>query len=266
MSLVGNGASPGMRSLQQTGARMQRTMQHLATGKRIATASDDAAGLAISKRLEAEVRGLSQGERNLADGVSYAMSAEGSLQSHGDTLGRMRELSIQAQNGTLNDADRATIQQEYDQLSASLDQTAGSASFAGMPQLDGSAAGPGAPQFTDGNGGSVAVDIGAMDATSLGVAARAVGDPSTLAAIDGAIDRVSTTRGSLGSVANQLAYRGNTVATMRLNTDAARSRIEDADFANEVANMTRDRILQGMQVAGLKLHGRASKAGLNLMG
>jgi len=266
MSLQINDSTSGMlRALHQTRERLQRTTTRLATGKRIASASDDAAGLAISRRLEAEVRGLSQGERNLADGASYASTAEGALQSSHDTLGRMRELAIQAQNGTLSDSDRETIQQEYDQLAESLDQTAGSTNFAGQQQLDGTASGPGAPQFTDGNGDAISVDIGDMSASGLGVSGLSAADPATLDAIDNATQQVSSTRSSLGAAQNAMASRSETIRTMRDNAEAARSRIEDADYARELAELTRDRILQGLQVSGIKITGRANHATLDLL-
>ncbi|MCA8976830.1 MAG: flagellin [Planctomycetes bacterium] len=261
-----NGTSSLLRALHRTQTRMDRTFTHLATGKRIAKASDDAAGLAIGRRLEAEVRGLSQGERNLADGMSYVQTAEGSLQSHHDTLGRMRELSVQARNGTLSDGDRAVIQQEYDQLAASLDQTADGARFGDQNLLDGSASGSGAPSFTDGSGEDVRVEIGDMDSEHLGVRGRDVADPETLDAIDAAIDDVSRTRASLGATHNRMAYRAESVATMRVNAEESRSRIEDADYAKEVADLTRDRILLQMQVSGLVRSGQVNKATLDLLG
>ncbi|HEX5053375.1 MAG TPA: flagellin [Planctomycetota bacterium] len=239
-----------LRAMQQTQSRLDRTFTHLATGKRIASASDDAAGLAISQRLLAQERGYAQGERNLQDGGGYTATTEGSLQSSNETLQRMRELAVQAGNGTLSETDRATIQEEYDQLAATLDQTStGSLSTT----------------FTDGNGGEITVDVTDTSAAALGVGGLAVGDPGTLEALDHATDQVSAQRGRLGAAENQLGRRSDVVAQMREAMAAARSRIEDADYATEMASLMRDRILHGMQAAGLRLILRAERTPLNLL-
>lgn len=251
MSLsIGNASQGMLRALHRTKDRLDRTFTHLATGKRIASASDDAAGLAISERMRATTRGLDQGQRNLADGYGYAATAEGTLQSSQDTLQRMRELAVQAGNGALNASDRATIQQEFDQLAASLDQNAPAA---------------GSRTFTDGNGGEVAVDVADTSASGLGVAGLSLSDPNALARIDGAIENVAGARSSLGTVMNQLRYRSDVVGAVAETTEAARSRIADADFATELADLTRDRILQRLQLSGLAIVGRNNSATLDLL-
>lgn len=255
-----------LRAMHEVQTRQDRTRSHLATGKRIAGASDDAAGLAIARRLEARERGMAQGERNLADGVSLTRTAEGSLQTSHDTLGRMRELAIQAQNGTLSAADRATVQQEYDQLAAQLDQTAAGTRFGGQSLLDGSTSGAAAVQITDGDGGSTTIDVPDLRSAALGVAGRAVGDPATVAALDQASARVSSVRSELGATENRLGHQSRALAAARESAAAARSRLEDADVAAEVAVMTRDRILQGLQMSGLKITGRSNHRVLDLLG
>ncbi len=250
MSLTISNDSHGMlRALYATDQRMQRSFARLATGKRIASAADDAAGLAISQRLSAQERGFHQGVRNLADGYGYAATAEGTLGSSADTLGRMRELAVQAQNGTLSAADRATIQEEYDQLAATLDQTAPAAE---------------SKTFTDGNGGEVTLDVADASASGLGVSGLDLSDPTSIDAIDQAIDDVSSARSSLGTAMNRMEYRSEAVSGQAESAAAARSRIEDADFAQEVANLTRDRILQQLQVSGLQMAGRNKGVALDL--
>jgi flagellin len=255
-----------LRAMQRLHAQMDRTRRHLAAGKRIESASDDAAGLAIAKRLEASVRGLAQGERNLADGVDLARTAEGALASSHEALGRMRELTVQAQNGTLSAEDRATIQAEYDQLAEQLDQTAGGANFGGQHLLDGSASGSGAPVITDGSGHGTPLDLPDMRSAALGVAGRSVADPATLAALDQASERVTSVRSRLGAIENHLSHQAESLAMARGNYEAARSRIEDADFAFEVAALTRDRILHGMQLSGLRIAGHSNRRVIDLLG
>ncbi len=252
--------------MQQVTARLERTQQRLASGKRMATAADDPAGLAMARRLEAAVRGMAQGERNLGDGQSLARTAEGALQGTQDNLARMRELTVQAQNGTLTAVDRQAIQQEYDQLAGQIDQTAGGTSFAGRALLDGSAAGANAVVVTDGNGGEQRLDVPDTRAQALGVAGRAVGDPATLQALDEASSRVSSVRATLGAADNRLSAQATQLAETRANAEEARSRIEDADFARELSEQTRDRILLGMQLAGHRVAGRRARAVLDLLG
>lgn len=267
MSLSIHKSSDGvLNAMQKVRSRQERTHSHLATGKRIASASDDAAGLAISKRLESRVRSMAQGERNIQDGVSITRTAESSLQTSHESLGRMRELTVQAQNGTLSDDDRATIQAEYDQLAAELDQTAAGTRFSDRALLDGSSGGAEAPVITDGGGGETKIDIPDMRAAALGVAGRSVSDPATLDAIDEASARVSSVRSELGATENRLGHQSEALAAARVSAEEARSRIEDADVAREVADMTRDRILQGLQMSGLKITGRSNHRVLDLLG
>ncbi|MCR9245383.1 MAG: flagellin [bacterium] len=252
MSLSIYTASQGMlRAFHQTGNRLERTFSHLATGKRVATAQDDAAALAIGERLTAKERSLHQGGRNLQDGYGLAATAEGALGSSHDTLHRMRELSVQAQNGTLSSQDRATIQQEFDALAATLDQTAPS---------------PGTTTITDGNGGEIAIDVADASSTALGVNGLDASDPATLGTIDQALGDVSRARSSLGSAMNSSTYRSEAVSAVAATQAAARERLVDADYAQEIANLTRDRILGNMQLAGLAVAGRSTSATFDLIG
>jgi len=253
LSINSQNTGPQQRFLELLAARRERRQQQLASGKRIAQASDDAAGLAIAKRLEAAVRGSEQGQRNVADGQSLLRTAEGSLQSSQDAIGRMRELSIQAQNGTLNDGDRAIIQQEYDQLSAQLTQTAGSTTFGGQALLDGSLDGAGAISITDGAGGDTEVAIRDASAAALGVEGLNVADPATLTALDSAQEMLSSERARLGALDNSMASQQQQLATARVNAEEARSRIEDLDYAKAMAESTRDQILQSMNIQGQRI-------------
>jgi flagellin len=255
-----------LRSMQASSQRLAKTQAKLATGKRIASASDDAAGLAISQRLRAEVAGLQQGERNVADGQSLVRTAEGSLQSTHETLDRMRELAVQARNGTLSDQDRATLQQEYDHLSAQIDQTAVGTRFGERRLLDGSASGAEAVTITDGRGGDSAIDIADTRAQALGVAGQDVAADGTIDAIDAAIDRVSSVRSELGAYDTRFSHQTTELASARANAEDARSRIEDADYAREVAEQTRDRILQDLQLAGHRVAGQSQRRVLDLLG
>lgn len=254
------------RLLEQLTTMQQRRQERLASGKRIAQAADDSAGLAIAKRLEAQSRSIGQGERNLADGQSMLRTAEGSLQSSQNSLTRMRELSIQAQNGTLNAGDREIIQQEYDQLAAQITQTAGGTNFGGRALLDGSVSGAEAVTITDGTGGETDIEIGDASATALGVQSLSVGDPNTLAALDSAQDLLSSERARLGAVDNTFSRQISRLSSARINSEEARARIEDVDFAKAVSESARDQILIDMTIAGQRMSDQGRGSALNLLG
>ncbi|MBL8754023.1 MAG: hypothetical protein JNK15_12055 [Planctomycetes bacterium] len=265
-SIRSHGDHTRLRQMEQLASRRDRTARRLASGKRLAGAADDPAGLAIATRLAAGERSAAQGGRNLADGQGLVRTAEASLQSSQDALGRMRELSVQAQNGTLSTDDRQTIQQEFDQLAAQLDQTAAGAQFAGRPLMDGSMSGGQAAVVTDGAGGDHAVDVPDLRAAALGVAGLAVDAPGTLAAIDGASARVGEVRATLGAADHTLERHGRQLGAAGEALEAARSRIEDVDVAQAVAEQVRDRILLGLQVSGQRVAGSAPRRLLDLMG
>lgn len=238
-------------------------LRRSSSGKSIERASDNAAGLAIAERLEALEAAIGQGVQNLNDGISVAQVADGGLEQVSEGLGRLRELSVQAQNGTLNDADRAVIQQEFDQVTAQIDQIAQSTSFNGTNLLNGDvSAANGGVDFTSGGGGealSFAVDD--QGAAALGVAGLDVGNPATLDAIDAAIDKVGSARGSIGATANRLASAVRTELSAQENQAAARSRIEDADFAKETAELTKNSIIRAGQL-GLQSQFRGQESSL----
>jgi flagellin len=263
MRITGQHQSP--QSLQHAQHGMQKSLERLAKGKRIARAADDAAGLAIAQRLHAQVRGLDQGARNVQDTVSLSRTAEGGLDATGQNLQRMRELSVQARNGTLSDADRQVIQQEYDQLAAEVTRTSEATTHAGQKVIDGSLQQDGV-QVHDGQQQDRVLRLRDHSAAALGVEGRSVGDPQTLQALDHAIDRVSQSRAEIGAAENALQHREHVVRTTAENQEAARSRIEDADFAHETAELTRHRILSDSAIA-LAAHGkRLQSASLKLLG
>ena len=256
-----------MRSLQQTAGNIFTNYQRLSTQQRVNSGADDAAGLAIAVKLLSQETGIAQGVRNLNDGISAAKVAEGSLETVSDSLGRIRELTIQAQNGTLSDEDRAVIQQEVDQLTAGIDQTVRSTEFNDKALLDGSASGSGAIELVSGSGGeTVSLDIADQSTAALGIDALDVSQPLSLQAIDNAIGQVANTRGRIGAVVNQLGSQVQTELASFEATAAARSRIEDLDVAAEVADKTKNQILFNAQL-GLQSHSRvADSALLQLLG
>src|SRR5262249_32508194 len=186
------------RNLAAVSERLAGNFRRLSTGLRIATAADDAAGLAISERLRSQVRSLEQANRNANDGISMAQTAEGALNEVGDIMTRLRELAVQASNGTVSSTDRDTLQEEFGSLVAEVDRIAKSTDFNGIKLLDGSQT---TVTFQVGSGTTAGVDtidmhLASAKASDLGIATLDVGSTgnptAALTAIDAAIDSVSS--------------------------------------------------------------------------
>ena len=254
----------GRGQVEMSKAAANRSKERMASGKRINGAADDAANLATVQQFLAIEAGAAQGARNLADGQSMVRVAEGALSGTSDLLGRMRELVVQGQNGTYSEEDRAAIQQEYDQLAAEVTRISQSTEFNGKQLLDGSASGSGAVALSDGTGQPVSIDISAQTAGDLGVQGS-ISDPDALSRLDGAIDSVATTRGQLGAIDNRLDSQIRNLQTQEENTAAARSRIEDADYAAEASKGTQQNILSQTQLALLAQGRLESTAVLGLL-
>jgi flagellin len=249
------------RNLSATTLKLEGNFRRLSTGKRIATAADDAAGLGISSRLSAQVRSLQQASRNAGDGISLVQTAEGDLQGIGDVLTRARELAVQSSNGTLQGSDKDAIQAEFSQLLTQIDQIANSTSFNGVKLLDGSTS---SLTLQIGAGTTSGVDTFNVSLTSglsssLGLSSLNVGSTgnasAAITALDAAIDTVSSSRANLGAIQNTLNGTIAAIENRVENLAAANSRIVDVDLAKETAELTKNTILQQ---AGLSVLSQAN--------
>ena len=246
------------RNVSATNNAMATSLQRLSTGLRINSAKDDAAGLYSVERMTADIRGLNQAARNAADGISLAQTAESALGQISENLQRIRELAVQSSNGTVED--RTGLQSEVDLLSAEIARVVDAASFNGVQLLDGSAAADIEFQV-----GQDAVDQIAIAATDLDISAitayagAGAFDVSTdanaaqavLAIVDVDIDSVSGLRATFGATQNRFESVITSVQSYSENLSASRSRIQDADFAAETANLTKVQIMQQAGVAML---------------
>ena len=237
------------RALAKTSGSMATALQRLSSGLRVNSAKDDAAGLAISERLTAQVRGYNQAIRNAGDGISLAQTAEGGIEAITSSLQRMRELAVQAANYSNTDADRDAIQAEVTQLLSEVDRVAGQTKLNGKALLNGDFNLGG--NFQVGANASEVIAVGGiadLDATALGINAIDVstqaGATSALGLLDTAITDVTTERAELGASINRFEQTINNLRVTVENITAARSRIQDADFASETASLTRLQILQ----------------------
>lgn len=266
-------AASASRNVGITRQLLSQTLQQLSSGKRINSAADDAAGLAISEILSAQVRGANRAAQNAQDGVSLIQTAEGALSQTSDALQRIRELTVQAGNGTLSAEQRGSIQSEIDNITQAIDQTASTTQFNNRPILDGSTpsvqlqVGPNA-----GGAGTTQVDLPNGTAAALGVGPGQVDVSSaatanaSLANVDAAIERVNSARSDLGAQSNALQNVTASLNVQSENQASARSRIADLDYAKGVADQARDQILSQVGTAVLAHANLNSQSVLRLLG
>jgi flagellin len=266
-------AASASRHMGISHSRLSQTLGQLASGKRINTGADDAAGLAISEILTSQVRGANQSVRNAQDGISLIQTADGALSQTGDALQRIRELTVQAGNGTLSPQQRQSIASEITQLQQGIDRTANTTQFNNQQLLDGSK--PSVQLQTGPNGGAnetTTVNLPNATTTALGAGPAQV-DVSTpaaanasLANVDAAIDRVSSARAELGAQNNALEHATASLNVASENQVSARSRIRDLDYARGAADQARDQILSQLSTAVLAHANLNSQSVLRLLG
>lgn len=239
------------KNLARTERGLTPSMPRLSSGLRINQASDDAAGLAISEKLRAQVRSLNQAQRNANDGISLLQTAEGALNETSDMLTRMRELAVQSANGTLGSSERRSLNDEFSALKSEIDRIANVTEFNGQKLINGDLSGGVTFQIGTANNASndrVTVSMLNSNASTLGVCTASGVSmvskaQSAIDIIDRAISSVSTRRGTIGAYQNRLYTTINNLSAMHENLSAANSRIRDADVAAEAANYTRSQIL-----------------------
>ena len=247
---------------------MARAMEQLASGLRINRAADDPAGLAISERMRAQIRGLRQAQRNAQDGISLLQVAEGALNESHAILQRIRELAVQAASDTYSDEDRQHIQDEIDQLLDELTRIAESTEFNTMPLLDGSFTGK--RIHVGANAGQyIEVSMDDMRAEALGLGGLSVlireDADAAIGLVDDAIRAVSSQRSSMGALQNRLEHTINNLATTAENLQAAESRIRDADIAQAMMEFVRYQILTQVSVAVMAQARASAQAVLRLL-
>jgi flagellin len=230
------------RNLSTSQSSLATSMERLSSGLRVNSAKDDAAGLAIATRQNAQIRGINVAIRNANDGISLAQTAEGALATITDALQRMRELAIQAQNGSNGTGDRANLDTEYQALSAEIARIASQTKFNGTAIVGASA---GAQVFQVGpNGGDTLTITTTTVSTVAGGLTTAANASTAVGAIDTALDTINTSRASYGAAMSRFSMAIQNLQITGENMSAARGRIMDADFAAETANLSRAQILQ----------------------
>jgi flagellin len=247
-------------------------MERLSTGKRINSAKDDAAGLAIATSMTASVRGMNQGIRNANDGISLAQTAEGALSEVTNMVQRVRELAVQSASGTYQDAtDRVYMQTEVDELTAQIDQVITNTQYNGVTMFDGTTT---TITIQAGADGSDTVDLVMADLTTLAASGGAAGsyDVSSataantlLGTLDTELDSLSSARAVLGAGQNRLESVINNLTSNVTNLSEARSRIEDADYSSETTAMAKAQILSQASTAMIAQTNQSQQNVLSLL-
>jgi len=251
------------RVMSLTRMNLDKSLEKLASGSRINHAGDDAAGLAISENLRAQIRGMRQAKRNSMDGISLIQVSEGGLNEIANMLVRLRELSIQSASDTIGDVERQFTDREFQSLKQEIDRIANVTQFNGTPLLNGKA---GIFEIQVGTHNNPILDRvtyngersdASLDALKLGGESIATkqGAQLTLSVVDDALVRVNSIRADLGALQNRLQSTINNLAIADENLSSANSRIRDTDIAEEVSEMTKNNIL--MQ-AGVSVLGQAN--------
>ncbi|HEH9416805.1 TPA: flagellin [Aeromonas sobria] len=272
------------RNMTNSTKSLDTSYTRLASGLRINSAKDDAAGLQISNRLTSQINGLDQGNRNANDGISLAQTAEGAMDEVTGMLQRMRTLAQQSANGSNSAKDREALQKEVDQLGAEINRIAGATTFAGTKLLDGSFGGT-FQVGADANQ-TISFSLSQTDGFSISGIAAVAGKATTfvsgstaggisissqsnaqgvLAAVDSMLEVVDGKRAELGAVQNRMDSTIRNQANISENVSAARSRIRDADFATETANMTKQNILQQAASSILSQANQRPQSALSLL-
>ncbi|MCS3455606.1 flagellin [Aeromonas sp. BIGb0405] len=279
------------RNLMNTSKSLDTSYTRLASGLRINSAKDDAAGLQISNRLTSQVNGLDQGNRNANDGISLAQTAEGAMDEVTGMLQRMRTLAQQSANGSNSAKDREALQKEVDQLGSEINRISKDTTFAGTKLLDGTYAGnfqvgadanqtigfslsqadgfsiSGIAAAVSASGGAAVGSIFTSGSTVGGISISSQSNAQdVLGAVDAMLGVVDGKRAELGAVQNRLDSTIRNQSNISENVSAARSRIRDADFATETANMTKQNILQQAASSILAQANQRPQSALQLLG
>lgn len=253
--------------------KLQKSFNRLSSGFRINTAADDAAGLAISESMKSQIRSYSVAERNAGDAISMAQTAEGALGEVHEILGRMREIGVQASNGSLTADDREFLQTEFASLQSEIGRIQQSAKFNGRELISSDSS---SVTFQVGIGSDssdqITVAFGGVSLSSITGSAASLSGSSAdsalavLDTIDEAIKTVSTSRSNFGAAMNRLEVASSNIQTMRLNLSAANSRIRDVDVAAETSNLSRNQVLTQAGISVLAQANQLPQLAFGLLG
>ena len=258
-----------MKSISKAKGGMLKSLERLSSGFRINSAADDAAAMAIAEQMRAELASLEAASRNVDYGTSMGQVADAAMSSQGDMAVRMRELAVQSANGTLNDTDRAALQNEFNQLRSEMDRVASTTQFNGQDLLQG-----GSVDMQVGTGGTAAdritVNLGdttaaTLNLSSLDISSQA-GAQAALGAMDSAISDIASARGSMGANLNRMQSAKDNLSASVQSTASSLSRIVDTDYASESTSMASAANMLQASVSVLGASNRSKGLLINLLG
>jgi flagellin len=257
--MTNSGSLTAQTNLMKTSRAMNKSIGRLSSGLRVTSSADDAAGLAVSENMRAQLKGFQQAMRNANDGIGIVQTAEAAYQSISDTLIRMRVLAVEAANDSISDTDRGFLDQEFQDLIGEIDRISNVTEFNGINLLDGTAGAAGTMTFQVGTRNSVndriTVDLNDEDATALGIVDSAVDVISnaqgSIDDIDAALESLNTDRAQLGATINSLSLSVSNLAATVENYGNAVGNIRDTDIGAESAEFSKQQVLQQAGVAML---------------
>jgi len=253
-------------AIKVNGRDMAKAMSQLATGSRINSAADDAAGLAVSQSMTSQIRGLNMAVRNANDGISLAQTAEGAMIEISDMLQRMRELAVQAATGTLSDSQREYLATEFDALDSQIASTIGNTKWNGFNVLTGGSSGLSFTiQAGADNGQTIVVTSNQITIAAAADISRATAAGTSIAQVETALGLVNTARASLGAVINRLASASDNLTNISQNVSESRSRIVDTDYAAATTELARTQIIAQAGMAVLAQANQQPQTVLSLL-
>ena len=269
MTVIGTNISSLRTANASTSANMalSMSMERLSSGKRINSAKDDAAGLAIAQSMTSQIRGMNQGIRNANDGISLAQTAEGGLNEVTNMLQRVRELGVQSASGTYQDTDRANLQAEVTELKSQIDAVIANSEFNGVKLFDASTASvtiQAGAESTDTIDLAMA-DLSGLSAATFDVGTDAASATTAIATADAQLEAISTARATLGAGQSRLESAVNTLTNNVTNLSDARSRIEDTDYSAETTALAKSQILSQASSAMLAQANQSQQNVLSLL-
>lgn len=270
------GSLTAQRNLQKTARGLHQSISRLSSGTRVNSAADNAAGMAVSENMRAQLKGFQQAMRNANDGVAVLQTAESGYQSLSDLLVRMRELAVQAANDSVSDTERGYLNTEFSDLIDEMDRISAVVEYNGIQLLDGTAgsAGNGLMVFQVGTRDSandrIQIQLDAQDSTTLGVNADTISSQSdaqsAITAIDSALEILSTDRAQIGSTINTLNVAVDGLGSSIENYGTAMSQIKDTDMADESSAFSKSNVLQQAGVAMLSQANQTPNLVMRLLG
>ena len=269
MSVINTNVSAlsAQNALRTNARSMSTTMEQLSTGSRVNSAKDDAAGLAIGQSMTSQIRGLNMAVRNINDGVNMMQTAEGAMIEQSNMLQRMRELAVQASNGTVSDTQRSYLNTEFQALTSQIGSIATQTTWNGTDLM--SATSTFSFQAGASSGQTISVIITEMSTSSLGISTASITSAAiaatTIATLDTALNSINSQRATIGAGINRMTYSADNMSNIAANTTASRSTIMDTDYATASTNLAKNQIIQQAATAMLAQANQQPQSVLSLL-